>query len=91
METEFFPHFIRMNYPSMGNEKNVLLIAFGEEFKTYLENKFEGQMEKLAPIWDINPKTVIMKVGHPFRHNGYHPALLLHFTDFISQMVEENG
>jgi len=45
-------------------------------------------MEKLAPIWDINPKTVIMKVGHPFRHNGYHPALLLHFTDFILQMVD---
>jgi hypothetical protein len=28
---------------------------------------------------------VIMNQGHPLKINGYHPALLIHFSEFIEE------
>ncbi len=91
MDTQYFPHFIRANYPLLKDETNELLIELGDEFKKYLEEKFANDMDKLKPIWDIEPKTVIMNQVNrsPFKINGYHPALLIHFSDFVTKMKNE--
>ena len=84
MNTQYFPHFIRMIYPNvpMNNED---AIEIGDRFKNYLENKFADDMNKLQDIWDINPITIIKNMGSPLKTNGYHPAFVFHFTDFCKQ------
>lgn len=91
MNLEHFPNFIRANYPMIANESNDTLIEFGEEFKKYLEEKFVNAKEKLEPIWDIDPKTVIMAQvnNDPFKMNGYHPALFIHLNEFVQKSIKE--
>lgn len=90
MDTQYFPHFCRANFKELQNEPNEMLIELGEHFKEYLQKKFEDKMDKLESIWDISPIKVIMQQGHPLKMNGYHPALLLHFSDFITKMNSEH-
>ena len=85
MDTQYFPHFCRANYKEIGNEPNEDLIELGNFFKNHLKAKFADKMDKLEPIWDISPKTVINQIGNPLKINGYHPALLLLFDNFISK------
>ena len=80
---------MRMNYPNVANESNEDLLEIGAEFKKYLEAKFVDQMEKLPDIWSIDPKDIIPNLGHPFRTNGYHPALIIHFGEFCGKMAKE--
>lgn len=89
MKTEYFPHFIRANYPMAKDLSNDDISEIGKGFKEYLEKKFEGQIEKLEPIWDIDPKTVVMAQVNkdPFRMNGYHPALFIHFENFCKTLT----
>ncbi len=91
MNTTFFPNFIRGNYPALSNETNKTLIELGEEFKKYLEKKFEGRMDKLESIWDINPQTVIKNQMNPtsFSTNGYNPILFIHFEHFVRLLSEK--
>lgn len=91
MDTQYFPHFIRYNYKALDNEPNELLIELGDEFKKYLEDKFKNNIEKLNDIWNIDPKHIIMMQVNkaPFRVNGYHPALILHFEEFFKKGAEE--
>lgn len=91
MNLEYFPHFIRVNFPAFKNESNELLTELGVEFKAYLETKFEGEMAKLIPIWNIDARAVIMNQVNrePFTMKGYHPALILHFIQFMDKMKEE--
>jgi hypothetical protein len=65
-------------------------------FKIYLEEKFtkEGKLEidKLEPIWNINPEQIIMNYFHSnilYSSNGYHTALILHFNQFIDKNMTE--
>jgi len=85
MNLEFFPHFIRSIYPNI-DIKNKQIAIIGKEFKTYLENKFKDDKSKLEFIWNIEPLNVILNENHPFRMKGYHPALVLHFTNFIEEV-----
>ncbi len=87
MNIEHFPHFMRANFPMVANESNEDLMEVGTEFKKYLLEKFADKMDKLEPIWDIEPKTVIMSQvrKEPFKVNGYHPALFIHFNNFIEK------
>jgi hypothetical protein len=91
MNTEYFPHFVRLNYPSIGSEPNELLIELGSEFKKYLEETFKDNKDKLEPIWDIEPKKIIMNQINksPFTINGYHPALIIHFEKFVEKVKKE--
>ena len=89
MNTQYFPHFCRANFPETQNESNELLIEMGNHFKEYLEDKFKDNMDKLEPIWNIDPMKVIMQMGHPFKTNGYHPALLIHFSQFVEKIKKE--
>lgn len=88
MNTQYFPHFVKLNYKSLKDIDNMLLIELGNEFKTYLKEKFVDKMDKLEPIWNIEPKTIIMNQvnKNPFTVNGYHPALILLFDEFITVM-----
>lgn len=89
MDTQYFPLFCRANSKELQKESNELLIELGNYFKEYLQEKFADKMDILEPIWDINPIKVIMQQGNPLRINGYHPALLIHFSDFIEKMKSE--
>lgn len=91
MNLDYFPAFIRINYPELRGESNALLIELGKEFKKYLKEVFKENLKKLEPIWDIDPKTVVWKqMTDPFSFKGYHPALLLHLCDFMDKMKKEN-
>lgn len=91
MNLQYFPQFIRINYPKVANESNEDLIEIGTAFKKYLEEKFAGDMEKLELIWDIDANAVIMNQvrKNPFMVNGYHPALVFHFGEFVTKMKNE--
>ena len=88
MNLQYFPQFFRINYPKV-EASNEEISEIGIEFKKYLEKTFEGSMEKLEPIWGINPHDVITNMGHPFRTNGYHPELIIHFGQFVNKMKNE--
>ncbi len=91
MNLEYFPHFIRINYPSLGKESNETLTEIGKEFKSHLEEIFVGKMDKLALIWNIDAKHIIMNEVNkiPFLVNGYHPALIIHFEQFVEKIKKE--
>jgi len=53
MDTQYFPHFIRKNYPKIeGDNKD--FIEIGEDFKKYLLETFKGKEDKLEKIWNIS-------------------------------------
>lgn len=91
MNTQYFPQFIRLNYPVLKYEDNELLIELGDAFKEYLQELFVDKQDKLDDIWNIDPKYVIMnKVNRkPFMVNGYHPAIFIHFDNFVCKMKRE--
>lgn len=82
MNLQYFPHFIRKNYPDF-EITNEAAIEIGEGFKSYLQDKYKGREDKLEKAWDISPIKVIMNDGHPFKTNGYEHALVIHFMDYI--------
>jgi len=88
MDLQYFPHFIRKNFPDAPGT-NEQLIEIGKEFKAYLLETFKGKEDKLEAIWDISPMKVIMNSYHPFKVNGYEPALLIHWDLFIQKMKKE--
>jgi len=88
MDLEFFPHFIRINFPNI-NLTNEEAIEIGKEFKKYLIDKFKDKSEILEKIWDINLIRVIMDQNNPLKINGYNPALVLHFTQFVETKQKE--
>ncbi len=92
MNTQYFPHFIRANYPVLKDETNELLIELGEAFKEYLTAEFKDKMDKLEPIWNIDARTIVMNQVNqtPFLIKGYHPALILHFEEFFKKMKRES-
>ncbi len=92
MNLEYFPQFVRFNYPRFATTiSNSDLQELGILFKQYLEEKFIGKEDKLSDIWDIEPKTVVMNQvnKNPLTVNGYHPALILHFHEFCSKLSKE--
>lgn len=86
MNTEFFPHFMRSNFPAF-EITNEDAIEIGESFKFYMTEKFKDEPDKLNTIWNIDPMNVIPNLGHPFKTNGYDSVLVLHFTLFIEESI----
>lgn len=89
MNLEYFPNFMRMNYPEINDATADEIKEIGIEFKKYLEHTFQHNMDKLTEIWAIEPKDIIPNIGHPFRTNGYHPALIIHFGNFAKEMAQQ--
>ena len=88
MDLNYFPHFIRKNFPEVPGT-NEQFIEIGKEFKAYLSETYKGKEDKLEKIWDISPMNVIKNDGLPFRVNGYEPALLVHWSLCIEKMQKE--
>jgi len=88
MDLNYFPHFIRKNFPEVPGT-NEQFIEIGKEFKAYLLETYKGKEDKLEKVWDISPMNVIKNDGAPFRVNGYEPALLVHWSLFIEKMQKE--
>lgn len=88
MNLEHFPLFLRVFYSHLDLPfEDVQDIGMG--FKTYLEKLFEDKMDKLEPIWDIEPLTIVINMENPIRMSGYHPALVLHFTEYVKIEAEK--
>ena len=91
MDTQFFPHFLRKMYGRDIQITNAQAIELGGEFKAYLTEKLKDvPAEKLEEIWDISPMTVLKRDGKMPFTEGYHPGLILHFSNFIAELEHEN-
>lgn len=90
MNTQHFPSFIRTHYPILRGETNELLIELGDEFKSYLQEKFKDNMDKIELAWDISPQKVVMNaMTDAFSMKGYSPVLIIHFGEFMEKMRKE--
>lgn len=87
MNTEYFIQFLKINFKNIDVTKDEA-IEIGEEFKNYLLDKFKDNQDKLNNIWNIDPINVIPNMEHPFKVNGYDPVLILHFTEFVKNSIE---
>ena len=88
MNLQYFPHFIRKNFPAAADFDNETITEVGKQFKAYLKDTFSDKMDRLELIWNIDPMNVILNENNLMTHKGYHPALLLHFSEFIDKMKE---
>lgn len=85
---DVFRYFIRKNFPEAGEKMtNQSIDELGEEFHRYLDVKLSDEAkEKILPT---GATEIIMNSDHPFKTNGFHPAYVLHFNEWIDQMKEE--
>lgn len=89
-----FRYFIRKNFPSInGVLSNKDIDAIGIEFNKYLDSKLnEEQKERILPK---NAMEVIINSDHPLKVNGFDPAYILHFRQWIKKQsktdVEDNS
>lgn len=85
---ELFRYFLAKNFKEAFNQMNVSdMDQLGEEFHRYLAVKLsKEQMEKIFPVSEID---VIMNSDNPLKVHGFHPAYLLHFTEWIKIMQEQ--
>lgn len=86
--TDVFRFFIRKSFPEIGNKlSNEEIDGMGIVFHEHLDRKLsDEQKEKVLPK---SATEVIMKIGHPFTTNGFEPAYVLHFTQWIKEQLEE--
>lgn len=82
-----FRYFIRKNFPEIGGElSNKDIDEIGVEFHKHLDGKLsEEQKERILPK---NAMDVIINSGHPFKTNGFEPAYILHFTEWVKEQSE---
>lgn len=82
----WFRYFLRKNFPMVGNSmSNEDCDAIGEDFMSYLEIKVsEEGRNKIIPK---NNMEIILNVDHPLKQNGFHPALYLHFEEFLKESL----
>ena len=84
MNLEHFHCFLSVTHPGAVAELTEEQIRLtGKAFKSYLQKIFEGNEKKLEEIWNIDPVNAMKNMDHPFRTKGFHPALILHFDQFI--------
>lgn len=87
MDKAIFKHFLLMNYSQVLfplEEEEIELIL--ETFNQYLTQKCTPeQLEKFIPKTLVD---VLLKANHPLCIRGFHPALTIHFDNFIKQAVE---
>ncbi len=80
----WFTQLLRSSFPASINLRENQIEDIRTGFEDYLNSL--NLSEKVAK--DIIPKSlidIIMGVGHPFKTNGFHPALVLHLITFIEE------
>lgn len=82
-----FRYFIRKNFPEFGNEiSNEDIDEIGIEFHKHLDSKLsEEQKKRILPKSAVD---VVMNSDHPFKTNGFEPAYVLHFTQWVKEQSE---
>jgi hypothetical protein len=90
MQIEHFPLFIAKIFPEAYKQGTTEeLKEIGVIFQEYLNKKFKGKEDMLKEISDINPINIIEHFGTPLRPLGYHPALILHMSQFAEEQKEQ--
>lgn len=88
IEKEAFRYFIRKNWELAGVElDNEHLDTMGEDFHEYLDEKVSLDIwNKIVPkdLWDV-----MSNQENPLYTNGFHPAYIIHFTDYVKVMNEQ--
>lgn len=88
MSSSLFRFFIRKNYKELEIE-NEEIDAIGIAFSEYLKNKLtDEQLERIVPKSEID---VIMTADSLLRESGFHPALVLHFMEFVKVSSDALG
>ena len=86
LSIEMFQFFTRKNHPdvkiSHADLVNIYL-GFGE----YLEDLHLDNNTK-SKIFPQSEAEIILDMENPLKINGFHPALLLHFNEFIQQTLD---
>jgi len=81
---DIFRFFIRKNFAEAGQQmSNEDIDEIGIEFHKYLDEKLTDEQKKR-----ILPKSqmeVIMNMAHSLKTNGFEPAYVLHFAQWIEQ------
>lgn len=85
MTKQIFNYFIRVNFPGQCKEMPQNDIdELGESFHKYLDEKLtEEQKEKVQPKSLIE---VMDNIWHPLKTNGFEPAYVLHFYEYLKHM-----
>jgi len=81
----WFYHFMRSNFPEATKEvSGTVLSDVSFMFSDYLDKLPEDLYKEIVPCSNVD---VIMKMTAPppFYENGYHPALVAHFHQFLEQ------
>lgn len=83
-----FRFFIRKNWVEAGKLlDNESIDNLGITFHEYLNDTIDGATwEKIVPK---NALDVMYNMDNPTYTNGFHPAYMLHFTEFVRTMNEE--
>lgn len=86
---KLFRYFLAKNFQDAFNQMKVSdMDSLGEEFHRYLELKLSPeQKERILPK---NGMEVIMNADNPLKRYGFHPAYVLHFTEWIQIMQEKS-
>lgn len=83
-----FRFFLRKNYPEVANISNDECDELGELFDIYLKETIKE--ETFDKIYPKNELEVVMNMDHPLKQNGFHPALIIHFNNFVEKQMEKN-
>lgn len=86
MQKELFRYFLRKNYKNI-DLTNEECDEIGEAFEHYLNQKCTPQ--QLKNFVPESPMEVIMNEDSPLKQNGFHPAFVLHFMDFVELQKEK--
>lgn len=82
---DLFRIFLRINFRDIkitDDESDAINI----EFSKYLQDKCnEKQLKNFVPESEVS---VMLQVQHPLMMNGFNPAFMFHFTEFIDKQKE---
>jgi flagellar biosynthesis protein FliP len=81
-----FYFFIRKNFPE-ANATNEEIDEINKAFSEYLINKCT--QEQLNNFMPKSEADVIFNTEHPFRMNGFHPAFVYHYSEFVQQQIAQ--
>lgn len=85
-----FRIFLRKNFPEAAEQlTNEEMDEMSVEFHDYLNRKLtKGQLENILPPDNIFQ--FILNTNHPLKQNGFEPAYVIHFTDWVKmKQLEE--
>jgi len=86
---DWFPHFLRINFSHLVEEgiSNEECKKAGNDFQLYMNEHIPIHVQ--AKLLPKDLADIIMNLDNPRRTNGYEPALVIHFMDFLKVQFEK--